>query len=356
MLHIFSYQLPFKKPFKTAGETFSHREGLILEYSENGIEAFGEVAPLPGFSEETIDQVREVLIMNREHLEQALRDEGATEFIALLEKIHQFPSLSFGLDTLYHDLQAKRKGVSLPAFLFNTYSKTIRTNAVIAIQQKEKSLIQANKLIDEGYTTIKLKVGRNFEQEVEILKALRSQFPELSIRIDANEAWSTDEAIRNLSTLESLDIEYCEQPVEAADLQGLKKVTDTVNINVAADESVRNKNAVEELLANKAADLLIIKPALMGTFKNIFVTKQLADTHNIEVVFTTAMESAVGRSAILALTSGLASQSRAQGLSTGSLLNDDITQDKWLDGSTIEIPEKPGLGITVQTNKIKELT
>ncbi|MDZ7756085.1 enolase C-terminal domain-like protein [Rhodohalobacter sp.] len=160
----------------------------------------------------------------------------------------------------------------------------------------------------EGYHTLKVKVGQNFEQEHEILTSLRSQFPDLKIRIDANQAWTTDEAIQHLSSLEALDIEYCEQPVKASDTSGLKKVTDSVKINVAADEAVRNKNAAEQLLVDKAADLLIIKPSLMGTFKNIFVTKQLADTHNIEVVFTTAMESAVGRSAISALAAGLASR------------------------------------------------
>lgn len=356
MLRIFTYQIPFKKPFRTAGTTFSHREGIILNYSEQGIEAYGEVAPLPGFSEETLDQVREVLLLNRTNLQQALSDGQADEFIKLLDSIHQFPSLSFGLDTLNYDLQAKRKKLSLPEFLFNSYSDIIPTNAVLSIQHKEEILKQAAKLIEQGFNTLKVKVGENFEQEYEILRSLREQFPKLTIRIDANQAWGTEEAIQNLHTLQSLQIEYCEQPVAASDSQGLKKVTKAVKINVAADESVRNKKAAEELLVNKVANLLIFKPMLMGTFKNIFVTKQLADTHNTEVVFTSAMESAVGRSAIAGLSGGLASPNRAQGISTGSLFEEDLHTENWLDESEIRFPQKPGLGISVQLNRLKELT
>ncbi|MDR9417095.1 MAG: o-succinylbenzoate synthase [Gracilimonas sp.] len=355
MLRIYTYRIPFKKPFKTAKDVFKHREGLIISYSENDITAFGEIAPLPGFSEENLDQVREVLIMNKEHLEQAFLNGDAEQTIRLLEQIHQFPSLGFGLDTLLHDLKAKKRQMSLPQLLFEEQNHTISVNAVLPIAEKDDSLRQASKLISKGFQTLKIKVGHNFGKEIDLLNDLRTQFPVLNIRIDANQAWTTEEAILNLRNMEHLNIEYCEQPVSANDLTSLKEVKDAVNIPIAADESVRNKNLAHEVIQNNAADLIIIKPMLMGTFKNISVTKELADTHNIKVVFTTSLETAVGRSAVTALATGLASKNLAQGLSTGSFFRSDIGHNHWLEGAIIRYPEGQGTGISVHLDTLNEL-
>jgi o-succinylbenzoate synthase len=207
MLRIYTYRIPFKKPFKTAKDVFKHREGLIISYSENDITAFGEIAPLPGFSEENLDQVREVLIMNKEQLEQAFLNGNAEQTIRLLEQIHQFPSLNFGLDTLLHDLKAKKRQMSLPQLLFEEQNHTISVNAVLPIAEKDDSLRQVSKLISKGFQTLKIKVGHNFGKEIDLLNDLRTQFPVLNIRIDANQAWTTEEAILNLRNMEHLNID-----------------------------------------------------------------------------------------------------------------------------------------------------
>jgi len=358
MLRIFTYQLPYKKPFKTAGHEFTYREGLILNYSESGIEAFGEVAPLPGFSEESLDQVREILILNREHLEQALSNGEAEAFIQMLDQIHQCPSLTFGLDVLNSDLQAKKEGLSLPDFLFKEkgYRSEVESNAVLPISGKEETLDQANRLVGKGFRTLKIKVGRNFTLENEILIALRDAFPSINIRIDANQSWQTEEAIHNLQSLNALNIEYCEQPVPASDIKALREVREQVNIPIAADESARNKNTIVELIEDKAADLIIVKPMLLGSLQNIYVTNQLANTHGIGIVCTTSLETAVGRSAIAAIASGIASKNKAQGLSTGSLFNYDVGVENWLNSPVVQFPKQPGLGVSVHLNKLKELT
>lgn len=356
MLRIFSYRIPFKLPFKTAGQTFSHREGLIVSFTDSHVTAYGEIAPLPGFSMETLKQVREVLITNHSALDDAFYAGEADTFIEILDQIHHFPSLSFGLDTLNYDLQAKKQRVSLPQFLFEQFSSQIETNAVLSIQEKSTTLQQAQEFVDAGFSTLKLKVGKNFEHERSILTSLRKQFPKVKLRIDANQAWSVAEAIEQLKALESLDIEYCEQPVPADDISSLKEVSDQVSIPIAADESVGNKKIAEELIVKEAADLIIIKPMLMGTFRNISVTKQLADTHNIDVVCTTSMETAIGRSAVAALAAGLASKNKAQGLSTGSLLSSDVSDDHWLNTPVIKFSGGPGLGISVHLENLKELT
>ncbi len=355
MLKYFKYNIPFEHPFKVAGAEFTHREGIILVYRDSGIEAYGEVAPLPGFSSESLAEVEEVLKMNREHLQQTIRSGDGTDTLNVLDQIHQFPSLSFGLDTLLHDLAAKNEGESLVQYLFPKFNNQVTCNATLPIQNKSESLSKAQELIEQGFDTLKIKVGDDLLREVEIIKVIRQQYPDLKIRIDANQAWTKNQAIRNLGELEPFYIEYCEQPVPKDQISALKEVKDAVKIPIAADESVRNKRSVLELSESNAADLLILKPMLMGTFDNIFVTKQVTDTHNIETIFTTSLETAVGRAATVALSAGLGSKDRAQGLATGAFLSHDLAREDWLNKPAISFPKSKGLGILLHLEGLKEL-
>ncbi|WP_421774848.1 o-succinylbenzoate synthase [Gracilimonas sp.] len=355
MLEVCTYRLPFKQPFRTAGDEFSHREGIVLIYKEGDIEAYGEIAPLPGFSDESIEQVIEVLKVNYDHLEESIGSGDGKQALSMLDQIHQFPSLSFGIDTLLHDLQAKRAGRPLGTFLFQHFPKTLKANATLSIQEPAQVVSRAKALVDQGYKTLKIKVGKNFNSEFKLLQDLRNQFPDIALRIDANQSWGKDEAIQNLKALDSLNIEYCEQPVHKDHFSDIAAVQEAVKIPLAADESLRNKKDAVELSELKAGRLFIIKPMLLGTLDTIFVTKRTADTHNIEVVVTTMLESAVGRAMTSILAAGLGNQKRAHGLATGSLLDKDISSDKWMDNPVVRFREKAGLGISLDKEGLKKL-
>lgn len=357
MLKLYTYHIPFRSAFGSAGNVITHREGIILVYQDqdSGMEAYGEAAPLPGFSEESFEEVKEVLLLNKDHLEEAIEHGSGQQTLRLLDQIHRFPSLSFGIDTLLYDLAAKRSRKSLAQYLFPGYHSSIRANATLPLDKVSATLSRADALIAEGFTTMKVKVGRDFDNELSILRSLRQKYPDLKIRLDANQAWTVDKAIENLSALEELKIEYCEQPVAKENIADLKKVTEASQIKIAADESVRNKKEVLELSEQHAADLVIFKPMLMGTFNEIFVTKELADTHSIETVFTTSLETAVGRAAIAAISAGLGSYERAQGLATGSFLKHDVASENWLNLPVIKFPDKIGLGISLHYEGLKEL-
>ncbi|MFP8488517.1 o-succinylbenzoate synthase [Gracilimonas sp. Q87] len=357
MLKYYKYHLPFTSPLQISGKKFFHRDGVILTYKdpESGHTAFGEIAPLPGFSTEEISEVIEVLRSNRGYITSSIKENNGKEALRVLDRIHRFPSLSFGLDTLLHDLTAKREERSLAKYLFKEFGSNIQCNATIGIQEVKTALKKADEFIEAGYNTLKIKVGYQITREYRIVKQLRETYPDLKIRLDANQAWLPDEAIKHLNSLEKFDIEYCEQPVLKDDIYGLKRVTDAVTIPIAADESLRNKRSAKELSFVKAVDMVIIKPTLMGTYQDIFVTKEIVDTHVIEAVLTTALESAIGRAAIATLSAGLGDPKYAQGLATGSFLKKDLSSDSWLNSPIVEIPEEPGLGINIDMEGLEEL-
>lgn len=355
MLKLLKYHIPFKSPFRIAGNEFSFREGIIMVFSDGEMEAYGEVAPLPGFSTESLQQVETVLKMNREHLDNSFTQGQAKEVLNVINQVHQFPSLSFGLDTLLHDYEAKKAGKSLVQFLFGDDYHAVDCNATLPIMGPEETLQKAGELIELGYKTLKLKVGTDFAKELHTLKSLRQKFPELILRIDANQAWSESEAEDHLTKLEPLQIEYCEQPVSADDIPALARLKERVSIPIAADESLRNKQSIAEVCRQQAADILILKPNMIGTFKDILVTNRLADTHNIEAVFTTSLETSVSIAAIAALTAGLSQVNRGQGLATGSLLQMNLLENNWLINSRIEFTDAPGLGISLHLEGLREI-
>jgi o-succinylbenzoate synthase len=356
MLKLYTYNLPFKKPFKTAKSELTHRNGIVLVFEQNGFKAYGEIAPLPGFSKFTLQEIIPILKLNKKAIERSLIEDEFDQFSFVLYQIHDIPSLKFGLDTLYADLKAKKAGLPLSKYLFkHSFEEKVRVNATLGITDLESSIVQAKNYIEEGFNTLKVKVGINTDTEFKLLKVLRSQFQDIKIRIDANQSWSFNEAIKILNNLESLGIEFCEEPLKVAEAKYLPELKKLVKIKLAADESFRNKKDAIRLIKQDAVETLILKPMMFGSFSEINVTKQLADSHYNSVVFTTSLESKIGRTITAILTSGWGATNYAHGLSTGSLFEYDLGEESEIHSGFFHLPIKPGIGIDLNVKHLKEI-
>lgn len=355
MLKYYKYRIPFKNLFKTANGEFLHREGIFLVYEEKGIQAFGEVSPLPGFSYEKLSDVTVVLQQNRKHIDSALFNSNTDQIFSILSNIHNFPSLDFGLSTLVNDLEAKRKGVTLSEHLFNEKKISVECNGTIGIQNYDEAIINAKKVVQAGFKTLKVKVGKDFKNEQKILNTIRDLFPELRIRIDVNQNWNVQEAINNLNELSVIDIEYCEQPVSSGNIEDLKFVKENSSIKIAADESIRNKDQAIELIQKNCCDLMILKPALIGDFKSLNVTKDIANTHDINIVITTSLDGIVGRITTAILASGLNVNMYGHGLATGNLLNEVGIESERIENGSYFLPLGNGIGAPVDLTYFEEM-
>ena len=237
MLSYYAFKIPFTSPFRISNQTLNTRNGIYLVFDTGDFRAYGEIAPLPGFSKETIHQVVAVLLENQRNLEQAILKNEVEQFISILDSIHNFPSLSFGLDLLMLDLKSKERSKSLFSMFTDKDPKKPNVNGAIGVLDVESSIAKAQSIIQEGINTLKIKVGVDQTKEMEVIGAIRKRFPKATIRIDANQAWTPKNALRNLELFEAYDIEYCEQPVSKYDIKGLKKVKNEASIPIAADES-----------------------------------------------------------------------------------------------------------------------
>ncbi len=325
-LSCYSYKLPFSEPLQTSGQTFQHRKGFILSYTTEKHQLYGEVAPLPGFSTESHKSVQKILTSNHDTISKKLAHSYT------VSKLYEFyqdedipPSVQFGLDTLAYQIEARNNKQSLLSYLFADASPKILVNALISLQGNDVLKDVADKVASR-FNTVKCKIGLNFEEELGLLNKIKSKYSDLTIRVDANQAWDLDEAIDHCNKLNKLDIEYCEEPLNEITPANLEQLSKNTSLPLALDESMTQHSYWPNLLP--FTNYLIIKPMVIGSFQKNIETKRLANTHNNKVVITSSLESSVGRYFTGLMAAGLGSPNKAHGLSTGFLLVKDIFPEK----------------------------
>jgi L-Ala-D/L-Glu epimerase len=356
------YRIPFRTPFATAHGVLAQREGVLLELtSAAGVHGVGEIAPLPGFGG-SLEPLWEVLPAVAERL---LRARGAPGPDPLHggdggEREGVPSALWCGFETALLDLAAREASCSLGALLGAHPASLVPVNATVGARQTATAVEQARRAVAAGFTTIKLKVGMeaSVSAEVERVAAVRAAIgPAIRLRLDANEAWTTELAIAAIRAIEPFQPQWIEQPVPAADIAGLARVRRGVGTPIAADESVADVEAVQALLTAEAADVLVLKPMLAGGPLATLRLAELARAAGVGVVVTSMLETGVGIAAALHVAAGLPAPIMACGLATARLLTDDLlVRPLSIDNGVMPLPEAPGLGVQVDWARLERYT
>ncbi|TAK66097.1 MAG: o-succinylbenzoate synthase, partial [Dehalococcoidia bacterium] len=246
------------------------------------------------------------------------------------------------------DVEAQAAGTSVAALLASAPADAVAVNAIAADERDASSVVAA------GYRCIKLKVGAATRAEdVARVAALRRAIgPDIQLRLDANGAWSEGEAIAFLREIAAYAIELVEQPVAAGQLGAMRRVREAAGVPVAADEDVTGVEAARRVLEALAADVLIIKPAVVGGLRRAMEIVEMARAAGADVVVTSAMESGVGVAGALHVAAA-ARVVRACGLGTLELLADDLVSDalRVVDGAMV-LPRGAGLGVTLDATAL----
>lgn len=240
-------------PVGSARSRSADRQGLVLTLrDEAGRCGQGEASPLPGYSTETLAGCERALAAVHERLAGA-DDEGWP----IVEELAALPAARFALETALADLRAQAAGVSLAELLGGP-----RPYSQVAVQALCGSLEEARSAIAAGVRTLKIKIGgADFGAELSFLRSLRAELgPEVALRLDANGAWSPQEARQRMEQLIAVAPEFIEQPVPAGELAALLPAP----LPVAADESLRDPAERAALLGAAGCVAWVIKPAVLG--------------------------------------------------------------------------------------------
>ncbi|MDZ7773449.1 MAG: o-succinylbenzoate synthase [Balneolaceae bacterium] len=383
-LTAYRYELPLARPFRTSGRTWLSRQGVLLRLKHKDVTAWGEAAPLPGFSRETVAEVaaqtRELASGMMELFEEEVDLPGEAERalpgsnthpadippprgwklgdtgepfltgVSRYPRVNRFllehrvpPALQFAIDTLWTDYHAQREGCSPGTLLFGRMPDAIPVNAVLSLgDDLEETLARAGKLAEGGFGTIKVKVGDEGGSGIALLKALRKRHPDLRLRADANRAWSPKQALEAFAALEDAELEYCEEPLANCTPASLEHLASRTKVPVALDESLTDPAFSVDLLP--FVNFFILKPMVAGGLSNLFATKALADDHDIEIIVTSSLEGSTGRSMTALIAGGLGSRDFAHGLATASVLEKDFrSSPPGGEPPAVSPPRGPGL-------------
>jgi len=175
------------------------------------------------------------------------------------------PSIRSAFDMALYDIASKAADMPLYQFLGGE-RRELRTDLTIGIKDSvEETVAQAKSIIEAGFDAIKLKVGRSGLEDVAYVKAVRELVgPDISLKIDSNQAWDYPTAVANINAMKEYNLEYTEQPIAVWDYEGLARIRAKVDLPVCADESVFDHRDALKLTKMEAVDYLNIKLGKAG--------------------------------------------------------------------------------------------
>jgi muconate cycloisomerase len=352
---LFHVRIPFTTAFAHASHERRESDALLVSLHAGDLVGWGEIQPRPYVTGETIDLVKSSLAA-----EVAERVVGRS-FDSLEDVARWVPAeadargrslATFGgFEIALLDLVGRATGRSAGAFLGPAAVESLPAGVIIGFDVATEDLAKHCAMLRfKRRTHLKVKVGRDDDDERLSIIAAKTKVP---LRLDANEAWTADVTIDRLRSLEGVTVASIEQPVPAADLEGLAKIR-AAGFSVMADESLVSLADAEALVAAKAADVFNVRLGKHGGLVNAARIVGFAKTNGVSVhlgtmvgetgVLTRATEIFATRVAGFACLDG-----KGQNL---HLSADDVATPRAKPFETP--PDAPGLGVSVAPEKLRE--
>jgi o-succinylbenzoate synthase len=319
--------IPLREPFVTSDGFLSARDIVLLKLEDDdGLVGYGEAAPLPSYDGVSIDDVVDALLNGSPGPPQA---QTAEEMARL-------------------DLQARREGRALG----EPGAEAIAVNRTLGAGPPDAVAARAVEGVRDGFSCFKVKVG--LPDDLERVAAVRLALgPWPAIRLDANGAWSAEQAIAAINELAQFDIQLVEQP--CATLEEMAEVRRAVTVPVAADESVATPADVRAAVAAEACDVVNVKLAPSGGFGAAREALREASEHGMASYLSSTLDGPWGIAAALQLAAAERVQ-MACGLATLELFDASLARalPPPHDG-LLDVPEGPGLGVAVDDSAVAEV-
>lgn len=343
---LYHYTLPLRQPLALRGKTITKRTGLLLKLiDENGAVGWGEAAPLPGFSRESLEQCIDSFsgfaesIRNREYFEVFQERAHLSS-----ENKEVPPSVSFAIESALQAILGHEDE-------FNTSASSIELSALLS-GDRESILEKARTLRERKIRCAKLKVGRGeiHDEAGLVLDVSRILGTDCSLRLDANRAWSLEDAKAFAAAISGIAIEYIEEPLRNPD--ELETFHSETGLPYALDETLYEmpppanaKDVLNVLLGERRAlwfnaaawvwkptllHVPMLGPALQGLVQDEFAPK---------LVISAAFESGAGIASLVKYAASCMDSGVAAGLDTYAWLAEDVLLSPLpLSGGQADVP------------------
>jgi L-alanine-DL-glutamate epimerase-like enolase superfamily enzyme len=263
-------------------------------------------------------------------------------------------TIKSAFDMALYDLAAKAAGQPLYKFLGGV-KKTVETDITIGIGTPEEMTTSAIKFAESGATMLKIKLGKKVEDDIERVRRIRAAVGEkISLRLDANQGWSYEDAVHAFDAMATFNIAFCEQPLRAYFDYMLPALCERSPVKIMADESCCSHHDAKRLIAAKACHYINIKLAKSGGITEALKIQQIAGEAGMACMMGGMLESRLALTAKLHLV--YASDAiKFYDMDTcmiGHLL-DPVTAGVRYNGYFLELDDVPGIGADVETDFLK---
>jgi o-succinylbenzoate synthase len=330
--------LKFIRPGKTSRGILYTKPSWFFFLENNGRKSIGECSVIPGLNRE-YDEKYESRVMQ-------LADRINKGMLPDLKALDEFPSIRFGLECALQELQLGQEGILFPSS-FTRGETGIPINGLIWMDDMEEMKKGIREKLSQGFKVLKLKIGAlDFQDEVTLLEEIREEFTsdELEIRLDANGAFTYEEALENLDQLMDYNIHSVEQPIKCGSWDEMARLCETSPVDIALDEELIGIYSAPEknkMLAHIQPQYIVIKPSFAGGFEKAKEWIRAAEKNDAGWWVTSALESNIGLNAIAQWVATLKTN-MVQGLGTGQVFSNNIPSPLHLEGSELWFdPEQP---------------
>ena len=334
----------FKRPSGTSRGVLTEKHAWFISLfdAENpAVIGLGECSIIPGLSPDFSDFIqyeKQVKFCCDQINSSFSTFESIEKFCT---EIIEFPSIVFGLETALLDLKNGGKSQFYDTSFTRSETK-IPINGLIWMGEDTYMQSQIEDKLQEGYRCIKMKIGAiEFDKEFAILKSLRQRFPadQLTLRVDANGAFSVAEALDRLTQLSTLEIHSIEQPIQVKQWNAMAELCQKSPLPIALDEEligIHDLASKRHLLETILPQYIILKPSLHGGIVGTKSWIENAEKLNIPWWITSALESNVGLNHIVQFTSTY-DNLLFQGLGTGGLYSENTPTKLLTKGGFLEM-------------------
>ena len=355
--------LPLVELLKTSFGAEPFKSALLIEVmSSEGLTGWGETAlkTKPSYGSETI---LTALHITRDFLIPALLGKtlsSPTEVPALLRSVRGNHHARAGIEAAIWDLMAKSNNLRLADYFAahlppgNTPRASVSVGVSIGIQDslaEQIALIQ--KRLDQGYQRIKLKIAPGWD--IEIARAVRAHFPDITLMLDANSAYTLADA-EHLRQLDQFDLLMIEQPLAYDDIYEHSRLQPQLKTPICLDESIYSAHDWRIALALGAGKILNLKPTRVGGFTESLKIYQLCLETRSPLWIGGMLETGIGRAANLAFAALPGVTLPSDISATDRYFNPDITEPPFVlaPGSTLNLPDGPGIGVDIQRDRLAQ--
>ncbi|HTR89837.1 MAG TPA: mandelate racemase/muconate lactonizing enzyme family protein [Solirubrobacteraceae bacterium] len=339
---VYERTLRLREPLQSAHGESATREILQVTLAdEEGLTGMGEAAPLPSYDGVSVERVRQALERYRPALASTDTRNGA-QIIEACRVRDDLPQALAAIEMALWDRAGRRACRPVAELLVEEPARTVQVNATIAVTDRDRAAARAREAIRAGFRCVKLKVGVG--DDAARVAAVRAAIgPRAMLRLDANGAWTVEQAVRTIEQLAPADLELVEEPTHG--LHAVREVRERVSTRIAIDETAAEPGA----LGAGVADAVCLKIGRCGGISALLAAAALVRASGAEVYLASTFDGPLGVAAALHAAAALAARGPLPpcGLATLSMFEgcEEVLPVK---AGSIALPTGPGLGVPEQ--------